>query len=57
MERKLFTLETNKPTTMKKINNRWYDGNNNSWSCLLETEESALLKSKGLTNCSDCLGC
>ena len=43
--------------TMKKINNRWYDENNNSWSANLETEESALAKSKTLISCSNCIDC
>ena len=42
---------------MKKIKNRWSDENNNSWNAYLETEESALIKSKSLTGCSDCFGC
>ena len=48
---------------MKLINNRWVDDNNNSWSTTLETEESAMAKSKTLVNCrhcrdcSDCSGC
>ena len=31
---------------MKKIKNRWYDENQNSWNAYIETEESALIKSK-----------
>ena len=42
---------------MKKINNRWVDENNNSWNADFETEESSLVKSKSLKNCSDCSGC
>lgn len=42
---------------MKKINNRWYDENNNSWSALFETEESSFLKSKSLSNCRYCSDC
>jgi len=42
---------------MKKINGRWVDKNNNSWSSTLETEESALAKSKSLINCFNCSGC
>jgi hypothetical protein len=42
---------------MKKINDRWYDENNNSWNAITETKESALAKSKTLTNCRSCSGC
>jgi len=42
---------------MKKINDRWYDENNNSWNCDFETEESALIKSKSLIGCSRCSDC
>lgn len=42
---------------MKLINNRWVDDNNNSWSAELETEESAIAKSKTLIDCSYCKGC
>ena len=42
---------------MKKINDRWYDENNNSWNCDFETEESALIKSKSLIGCSYCSDC
>jgi hypothetical protein len=42
---------------MKKINNRWYDENNNSWSAHYETEESARIKSDSLRNCSNCYDC
>ena len=42
---------------MKKINNRWVDENNNSWNADFETEESSLVKSKSLKNCSDCSRC
>lgn len=42
---------------MKLINNRWVDDNNNSWSANLETEESAIAKSKTLINCSYCSYC
>jgi hypothetical protein len=42
---------------MKKINNIWIDDNNNSWSCDIETEESAQKKSKTLVNCSYCSDC
>jgi hypothetical protein len=33
---------------MKKINNRWHDENNNSWSDVLETKESAQMKREEL---------
>ncbi len=42
---------------MKKINNRYYDDRGNSWSAIIETEESALAKSKTLTNCFNCSDC
>ena len=42
---------------MKNINGRWYDENNNSWSVNVDTEESALAKSKTLSDCSYCRGC
>ena len=42
---------------MKLINNRWVDDNNNSWSATLETEESAMAKSKTLVNCRHCRDC
>lgn len=42
---------------MRIENNRYYDENNNSWSCELETMESAELKSKSLVNCFDCRDC
>lgn len=42
---------------MKKINNFWVDDNNNSWSCDVDTEESALIKSKSLIGCSGCSDC
>ena len=32
---------------MKKVNDRWIDDNNNSWSASLETKESATEKSEG----------
>ena len=42
---------------MKKINNYWVDDNNNSWSCDIETEESASNKSKSLIDCCGCIDC
>jgi len=39
--------------TITKINNRWYDENNNSWL----SEEAATQYSPTLTNCRDCRGC
>jgi hypothetical protein len=42
---------------MKNISNRWYDENNNSWDADIESEESALLKSKILSDCSYCSYC
>jgi hypothetical protein len=42
---------------MKKINNSWYDENNNSWNADVETEESAQVKSNTLINCSGCSDC
>ncbi|MCE5212631.1 MAG: hypothetical protein LLG40_13895 [Deltaproteobacteria bacterium] len=45
---------------MKKVNDRWVDNNNNSWSSTFNTEEQAIKKSETLINCrgcSDCCGC
>ena len=42
---------------MKKLNDRWYDKNNNSWNADVETKESALTKSKTLSYCTDCTDC
>lgn len=42
---------------MKKINNKWCDENENSWNANIETEESALLKSKSLNDCRGCSDC
>ena len=42
---------------MKKLNDRWYDKNNNSWNADVETKESALTKSKTLSYCTDCINC
>ena len=42
---------------MKKINNRWIDDNNNSWSADFYTKEQAEKYSKSLIDCRDCSGC
>ena len=42
---------------MKKVNNKWYDNNNNSWDCSLYTEEQAEKWSKTLVDCSYCNNC
>ena len=42
---------------MKNINNKWVDDYNNSWSDILETEESAQQKSTTLNGCQDCQNC
>ena len=39
--------------TITKRDDRWYDENNNSWI----TEESAILYSPTLTDCSNCSSC
>ena len=52
-----FTASSESTNTMKKLNNRWYDENNNSWNANLETKESALAKSKTLSDCSGCSDC
>jgi hypothetical protein len=42
---------------MNKVNDRWVDKNNNSWSSVFNTEEQALKKSATLIGCRDCSGC
>jgi hypothetical protein len=42
---------------MKKENGYFIDENNNLWSSIFETEESAEAKSKTLQNCRSCSDC
>ena len=42
---------------MKKVNNKWYDNNNNSWDCSVYTEEQAEGWSKTLVGCNYCHNC
>ena len=42
---------------MEKKDKYWIDENNNRWSVSFYTEEQAILASKSLENCKDCLDC